>query len=128
MSTLIRPVTCIMIAGVQRLRLLQRRRLHGKVRRIRRHVTCIVIVSKIRFLYATKKLRQDGLPCCSQPRTGRRVVEHIDYSRCPAWLYALRPVPEEPQHRAEHADATLERSGRCRSFAAPSLQRSAAAL
>src|SRR5262249_44944768 len=89
MPTLIRPVTCIMVAGVQRLRLLQRRRLHGKVSRIRRHVTCMVIVSKIRFLYATKKLRQDGLSDCAEPRACRRMVEYSDYSRRLARLHAL---------------------------------------
>src|SRR5262245_10865395 len=121
-------VTCIMIARVQRLPLLRLPRLRAKVRRIRRRVTCITIVTKVRLLYATKKLRQDGLSHCAQPRTGRRVVEYSHYSGRPARIYALRSVSEEPEHRAQHADATLERFGRCRSFGAPALQRTAAAL
>src|SRR5437870_13148736 len=53
------------------------------------HVTCIMIVTGVRFLYATQKLRQDALSHCSQPGASRRVVEHPDYSRRLARFHPL---------------------------------------
>src|SRR4029077_254252 len=75
---------------------------------ILRHVTCMMIVAAVSCLYATEKLRQDGLSHCAQSRAGRRVVEH-SYSRRLAWFHPLRPIPEEPEHRAQHAAPPLER-------------------
>src|SRR4029077_3489380 len=76
---------------------------------ILRHVTCMMIVTAVSCLYATQKLRQDGLSHCAQSRAGRRVVEHSDYSRRLAWFHPLRPIPEEPEHRAHHTAPPLER-------------------
>ena len=48
-------------------------------------------------------------PDRSQPGAGRRVVEHPDPAGRVPRADAVRPVPEEPGHRAEHADPAAER-------------------
>src|ERR687892_1177502 len=66
-----------------------------------------MIATAVGSLYATQKLREDGLSHCSQPRAGWRVVEHSDYTGRPTRVHAVRPVSEESEHRAQHAAAPL---------------------
>src|SRR4051794_9719822 len=88
---------------------------------------CIMHVTARRG-YAAQELRIHVLPDRPEPGARGRVVEHSDPARCLPRADALRPVPEEPGHRAEHADATPERAGRIRPAGAPPLQRASAAL
>src|SRR5258705_10249144 len=72
---------------------------------MRTAVTCIMIVTPLCFVNATKKFQPHALPDRPQPGARGRMVEHADPARCAPWVHALRPVPEKPRHRAQHAGA-----------------------
>src|ERR671919_1590280 len=79
------------------------------------HITSIMIATTVGSLYATQKLRQDGLSHCSQPRAGRRVAEHPDYSGRPTRVHAVRPVSES-LNIAPNTLPPVERAGSCGRF------------
>ena len=100
--------------------------------------TCMMIATAVYMLlascmrlpganHATQELRIHDLPDRPQPGARRRVVEHPDPARRLPRADPLRPVPEEPRHRAEHADAAAQCAGRVRPAGAPALQRASAA-
>ena len=86
-----------------------------------------MIVTALHRANAAQELRQDALPDRPQPRTRGRVVEHADHARRPPWAEALRRVPQEPRHRAQHADAAAQCPGRSRHAGTAPLQRAPAA-
>ena len=71
--------------------------------------------------YAPHTIRVLAVPNRPQPRAGRGVVEHPHPARRLPGADALRPVPEEPRHRAEHPGAPAECAGRGRVARAPRL-------
>ena len=91
-------------------------------------VTCMMIWSGLSRLpscksprdpdHAAQELRFHVLSHRSQPGAGGGVVEHPDPAGRVPRADAVRPVPEEPGHRAEHADAAAECPGRERAAGA----------
>ena len=90
-------------------------------------VTCIMIVTSLCSVNAAQELWQHAVSDRPQPGAGGRVVEHADLARRTARDDAVRRVPEEPRHRAQHADAAARCAGRGGTAGAPPLQREAAA-
>src|SRR6185295_454437 len=55
------------------------------------------------------------------------MVEHVDHSRCFAWINALRSVPGKSRHRAQYADPAARRTGQGGFAGKAPLQRTSAA-